>query len=289
MKVKLEILSLILLIGMFTGCKRAPIDSETMEDILFDMYRTDACISVMHSLMPAEERVRYYDSLFEKYDVTKDEFDEALDWYAHHPKDWQLIHRNLVERTEDFAARVENYEFSPKDKPVVVDSIDTLDLWAPKTRWMWKKGDGDMDRRQVDFDLDNRKFFIGALSLHFGMKMRCWSSDSTDSVTTTMIIRYSKGKNDTLRYVAPIDSVERNYIFVERMKGRLVSAVDIHLMDTIDSLQGVNVSNVHLKYAYSNKQEAISDINRRVLKELKTNLRSEPGSISEIPRYNRNL
>ena len=106
-----------------------------MEDILFDIYRMDACISVADMSMQQERRVKYYDSIFEKHGVTKEQFDEALDWYAHNTKDWMLIHENLVTRAEEYVKRVENYEFTPQTVPVVRDSIDTFDLWMPKTKW----------------------------------------------------------------------------------------------------------------------------------------------------------
>jgi len=274
MRRRIEILTLLVVALSMTCCNRAPIDSEKMEDILFDIYRTDATVNVMHRNMSAEERVKYYDSIFEKHGVTKEEFDEALDWYAHHSKEWQLIHHNLIERTETFAARVEDYEFTPNEKPGVQTTIDTMDLWCPRGRWSWHEGDGDLDRRQVDFDLDNRKFFIGAMSIHFGMHMRCWTGDTTDSVTTTMVIAYTKGDNDTLRYVAPADSVERIYCFTKVLKERTVSTLSVHLMDTVDNLKCVDVSRVYLKYPYDNTKKSMDRVYKQVLRDMKNELRN---------------
>ena len=263
-----------------------------MEDILFDIYRTDASLNVMHRTLSAEEKVKYYDSIFKKHNITKEEFEEALDWYAHHTKEWQLIHHNLIERTEEFATRVEDYEFTPDEKPGARSTIDTFDLWCPKVSWKWREGDGKLDREQIDFVLDNRKFFIGARSIHFGMHMRCWTSDSTDHVTTMMVITYSKGKNDTLSYVAPADSVERNYRFVMDVKNRSVSTLSVSLMDTVDNLKGVNVDKVYLKYSYDNTKKSIDRPFQQVLRKMRDELRNNDGKRTPVEslhyEYHRN-
>lgn len=252
MRRRIEILCLMIVALLATACNRAPIEPDKMEDILFDIYRTDACFVTGTRELQPEQKVKYYDSVFEKHGVTKEEFDEALDWYAHHTKEWLLIHEKLEARTAEFITKVDEYEYSPKSKPMMVDSIDTLDLWVPLTEWEWRSGDREIDRRQTDFSLDDRKYFTDAKNLKFEMKMRCWGAEN-DSVTTMMVLKYSKGNCDTLRYVAPVDSVERIYRFSKQTRGLSVSMVRVVLMDTVEGLKGVNVADVHLKYAYNNK------------------------------------
>lgn len=259
---------------LFAGCDRPPIRQEKMEDILFDVYRTDAYIAVENVSMPPEKRVKLYDSVFEKHGVTKQEFDEALDWYAHHISKWKLIHNNLVTRSEEYQKRVENYEFTPQAKPLVQDSIDTFDLWAPKNNWKWVEGEDKIDRLQTDFTLDDRKYFVGATSLIFTMKMRCWSGEGKDSVTTMMVVRYSKGADDTLRYKAPADSVERVYTLKKRIPTTTsVSMVRVREIDTVETLQGVVVNNAHLYYTYNKHKKSIREIEKAQLQNLRRELR----------------
>lgn len=274
MRRRVEILLMAVLSLLLAGCNKAPIDAEKMEDILFDIYRMDACISVADMSMQQERRVKYYDSIFEKHGVTKEQFDEALDWYAHNTKDWMLIHENLVTRAEEYVKRVENYEFTPQTVPVVRDSIDTFDLWMPKTKWEWRKGDGEIDRRQTDYTLDDRKYFIGAVSLGFKMNMRCWSDSAGDSVTTMMVLKYSKGANDTLRYRAPVDSADKIYRFTKVIpSGRSVSMVRVQIMDTVENLAGVNVYGVSLEYAYHKDKQSIGMVKKIELNEMRQELR----------------
>jgi len=276
MRRKVEILLVLTLVMLLTGCSKAPIKMDKMEDILFDIYRTDACISVERRSMPSEERVKYYDSIFKKHGVTKEEFDEALDWYAHHPRDWELVYQNLTERTEEYVKRVENYEFSPKDMPDEQSNIDSIDLWMPKNHWKWRADDGKIDRRQTDFTLDDRKFFLGAQQVRFCMNMRCWSDNAADSVTTMMVLRYSKGATDTLRYKAPVDSAERIYTMTKKIPdGRGVSMVRVQIIDTVVSPQGIDVSNVSLKYTFDAKNNKMPGVQRNQLYEMQRELRDE--------------
>lgn len=274
MKRRIEILLLIFSALLLAGCDRPPIRQEKMEDILFDVYRTDAYIAVENVSMSPEMRVKLYDSVFEKHGITKQEFDEALDWYAHHTKEWKLIHNNLVTRSEEYQKRVESYEFTPKAKPIVQDSIDTFDLWAPRNKWKWVVEDGEIDRVQTDFTLDDRNYFVGAKSLIFTMKMRCWGDDGKDSVTTMMVLRYSKGADDTLRYKAPADSVERIYTLTKRIPTTTsVSMVRVQEIDTVGTLQGVVVSNAHLYYTYNKHKKSIREVEKVRLRELRRELR----------------
>lgn len=276
MKRKAEILLLLLALSL-VGCDRAPISADKMEDILFDIYRTDAAISVGLGSVTSEQRVKLYDSIFKKYGVTKAEFDETLDWYAHHSSDWVVINNHLVERSEEYVKRVENYEFSPHVKPVAQDSIDTFDLWMPKTEWEWREGRDEIDRRQTDYTLDDRKYFIGAMCLMFRMKMRCWSDAGEDSITTMMVLHYSKGADDTLRYKAPVDSVERMYAFTKQIpENTSISVLRVLVMDTVDGLKGVNVKDVKLEYTFNKRGESIRMIDRERLRELKRELRGIP-------------
>jgi len=284
MRRKIEILILFLLVFVAAGCNKAPIDPEKMEDIMFDIYRTDACISVTKPSISSEERVKLYDSIFEKYGVTKEEFDETLDWYAHNSKEWQLLHQNLVTRSEDYLKKTEEYAFSPKEKPVVQDSIDTFDLWMPKINWEWRAGKDGIDRRQTDYTLDNRKYFIGAVSIKFQMKMRCWSKNDDDSVTTMMVLKYSKGANDTLRYKAHIDSVEKIYTFTKKIpEGKSISMVHVLVMDTVDNLLGVNVNGTCLKYAYNKHKNSIRLAEKDELYDLRRELRDEKIENDRLP------
>lgn len=271
---RIEILLLLTVALLASGCKKAPISPDKMEDILFDIYRTDACISIGARDISTETKVKYYDSVFEKHGVTKEEFDEALDWYAHHTQEWLMIHERLEARTDEFVAKVDDYEFSPSERPGAQDSIDTLDLWVPKVSWEWREGDGEIDRRQTDYTWDNRKYFIGARNLRFEMRMRCWNGVKGDSVTSMMVLRYSKGENDTLRYVAPVDSVERIYRFNKMTRGKSVSMVRVMIMDTVDGLKGVNVKGARLNYAYNNREKSIEEVDEEELRILRREVRT---------------
>lgn len=243
----------IVLAGVMTGCDKAPVAREEMTDILLEIYRTDACLQFRGYGDNDSVKAQYYESIYRKHDITKDEFESALKWYADHPREMVVVYRNLSMKSDEYLKRVESYEFKPEAKPEINDSIDSLNIWYLSHSTKWNRVDG---KRKVDDEhfhgvWDNRKYFTGCLKIILSAKMRFYS-ESGDSVTTRMIVNYSKSQvSDTLEYKCEADSVARTYNIWKRMDGRVVSGVEVMLVEGVDSLDVIDIERVSLKCAYN--------------------------------------
>lgn len=250
----------VLLAVIMTACDKAPIAKEDMTNILFEIYRTDACLQLKGYGDDDTIKAQYYESIYRKHDVTKKDFESALTWYADHPREMVVVYRNLSKLSDDYLKRVENYEFKPEAKPEINDSIDSLNLWYLDPRTKWERAD---DKRKLDDEhfhgvWDSRKYFTGCLKLVLSAKMRFYSSND-DSVTTRMVVRYSKSKiPDTLQYRCKADSVARTYKIWKRMDGRVVSSAEVMLVEGVDSLDIIDIEHVDLKMAYNKYDGSVS-------------------------------
>ncbi|MCQ2332876.1 MAG: DUF4296 domain-containing protein [Paludibacteraceae bacterium] len=250
----------IVLAGVMMGCDKAPVAKEEMTDILLEIYRTDACLQFKGYGDNDSVKAQYYESVYRKHDITKEEFESALKWYADHPREMVVVYRNLSMKSDEYLKRVENYEFKPEAKPEINDSIDSLNIWYLSPSFKWNRTD---DKQKVDDEhfhgvWDNRKYFAGCLKLVLSAKMRFYS-ESGDSVTTRMIVNYSKSKaSDTLEYRCKADSVARTYNVWKRMDGRVVSGAEVMLVEGVDSLDVIDIERVSLKCAYNKYDTEIS-------------------------------
>lgn len=109
------------------GSKKLPegvIDRDRMVPLLVDVYLTEAYYGVetsysynYDSLSP--EMVRAYEDLLAKHGITADELETSLDYYAHHPEQYNAIHhevRALLSEDEEITDSVVT-------KPVKIELI----------------------------------------------------------------------------------------------------------------------------------------------------------------------
>ncbi len=86
-----------------TACKNSYtyyIGNEQMEDILYDMHRTEGIIQVKGGLINSTEGQAYYANTLAKHGITPAEFDSAIAWYTAHPESFIRIYGHVAERAE---------------------------------------------------------------------------------------------------------------------------------------------------------------------------------------------
>ncbi|HTM66887.1 MAG TPA: DUF4296 domain-containing protein [Flavipsychrobacter sp.] len=103
---KLSFISLLLLLLIFGSCsKNEPqhLSSEKMQQIMLDVNLAEAYSAVVKSdsLKPHSERnldslAVFYRSVFQHYNVTKEQFEESLEWYKEHPEELDSVYGQLI-------------------------------------------------------------------------------------------------------------------------------------------------------------------------------------------------
>lgn len=249
------------------ACGRRVLSQREMTDILFDIHRTEATLKVLTPNMTRIERQEYYNSIFEKYDITKEDFDNSLDWYARHPDKLSEVYDTLKLRADDFQKKVESYGFHPDEKPTHADSVDEFDLW----HWQRKQLLEATVRKPVpsdslQFEISDKDYFARGNELKFRLRMRAVSTDTT-VYRTRLVFHYNDSLSDTLCHTSFADTLTRRFYFYKLLPDSLdVRRMEIILIDSLRNIGKVEIDSVELIRVF-NKYD--SPIPYRVRKEIR--------------------
>ncbi len=96
MKFQANILIVFLLIFSLFACNNkyeSVISKKKMTDIIVDMNLLEGSLYTSGIFRPEQQQKRaYYLSIFDKYDVTEEQFDKSMEWYAQKPKELEAIY-----------------------------------------------------------------------------------------------------------------------------------------------------------------------------------------------------
>lgn len=268
---RLFFLLILFLAVMVVGCDVCPssvLPPDKMADVLFDVHRAEAAISVTASYIPAVEKQEYYNSVFSKWGITKEDFDRSLEWYSEHTDDMLAIYDTLRQRVDDLQGRVENYEFHPDDKPTYLDSIDYFDLWMwQRTQTLENRGSKVIGVDSVRFEINDSNYFARGNDIIFDMDMRALSLDSS-KFKTQLVFHYVDSVKDTLTYTTLADNRLRHYHYFKRLPDSVsVCRLQIILVDEPFYLTEIGVKGVKLNRKYHRYDSPVSQQVRREVRD----------------------
>ena len=244
----------VLLLILLSGCSMRPwgvLSQEDMVAVLLDVHIAEAAMKVVDTSAKRIEKQEYYNTIFEKHNITKEKFDKSLDWYARHPKLLVEVYDEVKVEAERLQERVEAYEFHPDDKPRREDSIATFDLWHwDRERLLTLGEDSIIPIDSLHFSITDSNYFYKSESLQLYLKMRVYASDSVP-FTTRIIYHYSDSLVDTLQYESLADSICRRYRFTQTLPSyRNIDSLFIELVDSVRTIERVEIDSVELNRVY---------------------------------------
>lgn len=239
---------------LFSGCDSRPSDvlsRDKMADVLFDVHKADATIDVSAPYKGVADKQEYYNSVFRKWGVTKEEFDRSLDWYAEHPDLLLAIYDTLRSRADDLQNRVEAYEYHPDDKPTYFDSIDDFDLWKwQRVQMLENRGSRVIAADSLRFEINDSNYFARSNELIFDLEMRARSLDSA-TYRTYLVFQYADSTLDTLSHTSLADTLTRRYHYYKLLPDTVaLSRLEIVFVDEPFWLSKVEVKSVSLVRRY---------------------------------------
>lgn len=101
-----------------------------MEDILYDMHRTEGIIQVHGGLQNTTEGRAYFANTLAKHGLTPEQFDSAVTWYTAHPETFIRVYGHVLARAEREKNRL---QASAEKYPYV-----SMEWKNPITRWGYK-------------------------------------------------------------------------------------------------------------------------------------------------------
>ena len=114
------------------SCEQKPDDllsKREMENVLYDYH----IAQYMASNLPFEERYKsriYIDAVFDKYEITEEQFDSSLIYYNRHTEEIKDIYDHVKLRLEEYEANLQLESGSDEIRASFTLGGDTADIWS---------------------------------------------------------------------------------------------------------------------------------------------------------------
>jgi hypothetical protein len=137
-------IAFVALLALQTGCKslpdNPPVPSGKMSKILLDIqiaetYSLGLGDSVTNKFEKNYDSLDvFYRSIFKKYDVSFEDFKDAMKWYEARPAKMDSLLSNVLNELSEIKAKekIKDYDPSVENKPVVADSLNKNKDTIPK-------------------------------------------------------------------------------------------------------------------------------------------------------------
>lgn len=266
------------------GCRPLGVMSkDLMEDVLFEIHITENAIIVTNNKITDEEKQRYYESIFNKYGISKSEFDKSLEWYSKHPDKYEDIYVRLEKRIDSLEQDVKKYVYHPQDKPTRLDSIDSVDIWVKAPKLLYVKSDAKLygvTQKDMDFCVDEA-FLSEGDSYRLTVCMRTYNCD-TMPVNISYVMMRADSICDTVSTCVLPDSVMRKYnLWIRCADTVSVQSLCGHLIDSLNRLDFIEIDTVVFTRFYNKYLHPLTNSNRKKLKNLRENISAQEDSDKE--------
>lgn len=167
-----------------------------MAKILADVHLAEATVGQKYSYNDNSTKRAYFESVFAKHGITRDDFNASLEWYARHPRVFTEVYADVVRRLEHTRADVDNYKFHPEENPVFRHVIDSLDIWTRPQSLRTTAANHDSLRFELT---DTTLFGIGEKYIWL-FRQRAERDSTTRAAYLKLFVDYDKGFADSIVY-----------------------------------------------------------------------------------------
>lgn len=260
MKNKIAVCILFLLsFSMFFSCDQRPshvLKRKDMENLLVEIHLLEGSLRASgYYYGTSGKRERYYNGLFNKFNISHADYDSSLVWYTQHPKQFERICKNVTTRLDSLNSDVERGKFITDINKI----LETESLWNKKPRYIFTS---DSPRNKMYFEVKNPVFLpqdFYTLSFYH----RLSPADSSHNHHAVMYINYKNGPTDSIYTKTHNDSVLRKYTL--KLKARYnkeVESISGYLLanDSVAGKMGAVLDSIQLSRSYNPyKQDSIYD------------------------------
>lgn len=218
---------LFIVVASFTSCDNRPdnvLSSGQMTDFLVELHRLDGTLNVKGMGNANDRRnIYYYNSLLNKYHITKADFDSSLVWYSQNPKRFDRIYAEVLSRLNEEEKKVNSGFYHPVDSQALRHS--KLDIWPlPECNYTFTK---DSSFKKLSFVVKNTELLWNDTYV-LSFLHRFGKSNMAVGQQAVIRLHYSDKKTDSIVCKTISDSLLRRYTITLRAR-RLVR---------IDSISG---------------------------------------------------
>lgn len=246
------------LLLLLTACE-VPIGiagKKEMTAILVDVHLTEAAVGQKYSYNDNATKRAYFESVFEKHGITRDDFNASLEWYAQHPRLLTEVYADVVKKIEDKRDAVDNYVYHPEENPVFRHVIDSLNIWTlPQT--LQTVG---MQHDSLRFELTDTALFGIGEKYVWRFRQRI-AKDSTMRADARLkwFIDYDNGMADSIVYRLPDNTA--TYDYKVRLKScdtlKIRRIYGFFVVTDNDTLPPVSIDSIRLWRYYNTEKVQI--------------------------------
>ncbi len=208
-KTVIQFAAVVCILFVFVACNNRPkgvLNQEDMTNILTDMHKLDGAM-VESGIMFSNDstKIKYYNFVFSKYNITKADFDSSLVWYTKKPQEFSKIYNKVLLNISLLEKEVKSGKYH------FIDSIELAkvknEIWRKRTKYALTK---DSARTRLDFEvMDSTMLYGDVYILRF--LLRIAPEDSCTKQHITLRLKYQNGKVDSAFALAHHDSLLRRY------------------------------------------------------------------------------
>ncbi len=208
------IISLIITI-LFIGCSNRPknvLDTEEMENFLFDMHLLESSLRTSgHLYRTPREQQFYYAELFDKYGITKADYDSSIVWYTKNPKEYNRIYDKVLARIDTLKKDVFRRKFHPIDS---VHFVQEKSIWKRKTVYNLT---AKQRQKELFFEITDTSF-TSQDTYQFSLCENLSTFDSIVKPYIVLYVNYLAGAVDSIVAFPPSDTIRKRYTLTFKAK-----------------------------------------------------------------------
>ncbi len=168
---------------------------DEMATILADIHLTEATVGQKYAYSAHETKCAYFESVFEKHGITREEFNASLDWYARHPKAFVSVYDDALEQLKNKRIAVEDYVYHPEANPALRHAIDSIDIWMRPMRVLATHEQHD----SLYFEISDTTFFAADDNYMWEFRQRADSNFVADAYLK-FFVDFGNGLLDSVVY-----------------------------------------------------------------------------------------
>lgn len=254
------ILSVVLL--LLTACE-VPLgiaSRKEMAQILADVHLAEATVGQKYAYNDHSTKRAYFESVFAKHGITRDEFNESLEWYARHPRIFAEVYADAVDILEAKHADVDNYKFHPEENPEFRHVIDSLNIWLRPMALRTTAAKYD----SLHFEIaDSTLFGVGEKYI-WQFRQRAERDSTTPAAYLKLVVDYESGTADSIVYRLNDSTATYAYrVHLQTNDSLKISRLHGIFFDTgSDTLPPIKIDSVRLWRYYNTEKVQIDSLFR---------------------------
>ncbi|MCQ2973688.1 MAG: DUF4296 domain-containing protein [Bacteroidales bacterium] len=174
-----------------------PISEKKCIDVIIKIHEADAILAVenLNDKDLKDKDLSYYNYVFKKEKITKEEFLESIEWYTNHPERYKTLYTKVMKKMRE----------ADEEKNQVAVKKAENDIWNLSSEYFLPE---DGEKNPIAYEIDEVRQGVYTLSAD----IKYYKDDLTVNPRMTIIAEYSDGTTEqNMTFGFEKDGEKRNY------------------------------------------------------------------------------